>query len=277
MNQVQKNKQTIPQNLTLNESVDPFGANVYASLSYKKMERIVVALHLITNKLPEGDSTRLAIRDTALSMLKDTLVLKDGFQSTGAEALNTVVSHIRLALSYVDILQVRGVLSETNAEVIKNACGRFVAFLNTAEHARFAESLELTDEYFGGVENERPYEKTERSPAPLPVKHLQKVAHVGVQSSSPLRQAGVLSQEPQSSTRTEPTVSVRASLPESADRRSGILAVIDARGKATVKDIAGVVTGCSEKTLQRELNTMIAEGVVRKVGERRWTTYFKAS
>ncbi len=41
----------------------------------------------------------------------------------------------------------------------------------------------------------------------------------------------------------------------------------------SIKDIAVHVEGCSEKTIQRELNAMVDEGVVRRVGEKRWSKY----
>jgi DNA-binding HxlR family transcriptional regulator len=52
--------------------------------------------------------------------------------------------------------------------------------------------------------------------------------------------------------------------------------VIESRGGVTIKDIAGVLPGISTKTIQRELSSMIQDGVLTKAGERRWTVYSKA-
>jgi hypothetical protein len=46
--------------------------------------------------------------------------------------------------------------------------------------------------------------------------------------------------------------------------------------RASIRDISKVVTDCSEKTIQRELATLIAQGLVRKEGERRWSVYLPA-
>jgi hypothetical protein len=40
-----------------------------------------------------------------------------------------------------------------------------------------------------------------------------------------------------------------------------------------VKDVSAVVKDCSEKTLQRELLALVAQGVLKKEGERRWSSY----
>lgn len=57
------------------------------------------------------------------------------------------------------------------------------------------------------------------------------------------------------------------------DRRKIILALIKQKPQLTVKDIAKSIPGVSEKTIQRELLAMVAEGVLEKNGERRWSSY----
>ncbi|MCB9811646.1 hypothetical protein H6783_01920 [Candidatus Nomurabacteria bacterium] len=57
------------------------------------------------------------------------------------------------------------------------------------------------------------------------------------------------------------------------DRRERIKTVLEAKGQANIKDIAAIITDCSEKTIQRELNAMIEDNVVKRHGERRWSTY----
>lgn len=57
------------------------------------------------------------------------------------------------------------------------------------------------------------------------------------------------------------------------NRKGQVLEIIKEHGNLGIKDIAKVITDCSEKTIQRVLNTLIKEGSVRKEGERRWSTY----
>lgn len=61
-----------------------------------------------------------------------------------------------------------------------------------------------------------------------------------------------------------------------SERMSLILTFIQKNKQASIKEIAGVVKGCSEKTIQRELGALIEQGLVRKVGERRWSVYVPA-
>ncbi|MFT5849267.1 MAG: hypothetical protein ACI9H6_000068 [Patiriisocius sp.] len=57
------------------------------------------------------------------------------------------------------------------------------------------------------------------------------------------------------------------------DRRTRIQTILEAKGEATIKDISEIITDCSEKTLQRELNAMIEDMIVKRQGERRWSKY----
>lgn len=56
-------------------------------------------------------------------------------------------------------------------------------------------------------------------------------------------------------------------------RSEAILDFVRKSNGVSIKDIARVVRGCSDKTIQRELNTMIERGVIVREGERRWSTY----
>lgn len=57
------------------------------------------------------------------------------------------------------------------------------------------------------------------------------------------------------------------------DRTERIKTVLEAKPQATVKDIAEIITDVSEKTIQRDLNSLIEKGQVVREGERRWSRY----
>jgi DNA-binding transcriptional ArsR family regulator len=57
------------------------------------------------------------------------------------------------------------------------------------------------------------------------------------------------------------------------DRSARIKTVLEAKPQATIKDISDIITDVSEKTIQRELNSLIEKGQVLREGERRWSRY----
>jgi hypothetical protein len=56
-------------------------------------------------------------------------------------------------------------------------------------------------------------------------------------------------------------------------RRNIILSLLKEKSSLNVRDIAKSLPAISEKTIQRELLAMVAEGVLLKKGERRWSVY----
>lgn len=58
------------------------------------------------------------------------------------------------------------------------------------------------------------------------------------------------------------------------ERKKLILDVIRKEGSAIIKDFSTIITGCSEKTIQRRLSDLVLSGVLRKEGERRWSKYY---
>jgi hypothetical protein len=57
------------------------------------------------------------------------------------------------------------------------------------------------------------------------------------------------------------------------DRKEKILNIIKDKKQVMIKDIVTSITGCSEKTIQRELSALVAQGVLKKIGEKRWSRY----
>lgn len=57
------------------------------------------------------------------------------------------------------------------------------------------------------------------------------------------------------------------------NRRNTILELLQDKSFVTVKDVIDAIEGCSSKTLQRELLSLVNEGILIKKGERRWSTY----
>jgi predicted HTH transcriptional regulator len=56
-------------------------------------------------------------------------------------------------------------------------------------------------------------------------------------------------------------------------RREAILRVLQTKDNCGVKDFTDAVPDFSEKTIQRELLSLVESGLVVKLGERRWSTY----
>jgi hypothetical protein len=57
------------------------------------------------------------------------------------------------------------------------------------------------------------------------------------------------------------------------ERQEAILSLLKGKPGLTIKDFSRVIKDCSEKTIQRELLDLVERGLIKKEGERRWSTY----
>jgi hypothetical protein len=57
------------------------------------------------------------------------------------------------------------------------------------------------------------------------------------------------------------------------ERRDAIMRTIRSKGQVTIRDISENINGCSEKTIQRDLQELIQHGVLMREGEKRWAVY----
>lgn len=66
-----------------------------------------------------------------------------------------------------------------------------------------------------------------------------------------------------------------ATLPrsEAPQRKDRIRTILEEKGQVSIKDISDIITDVSEKSIQRDLNELIENGAVVRIGERRWSTY----
>lgn len=56
-------------------------------------------------------------------------------------------------------------------------------------------------------------------------------------------------------------------------RQSAIINLLKRKKEAIIKDITPLIPHTSEKTVQRELAAMVEAGILKKMGEKRWTRY----
>lgn len=56
-------------------------------------------------------------------------------------------------------------------------------------------------------------------------------------------------------------------------RKTMIMGVLKSGVMMSIKDISDYVPGCSEKTIQRDLNSLLESGLIKKTGEKRWSKY----
>ncbi len=209
---------------------------------YKKAERLAKAIHLIGPAFRQSASLHERVSRVSVALV-DAAILPP---HESREALSREL----LALSSVlSIARSSGMLSPMNADLI----GR-EAHLLLEEVAGYEEPRVSLPESVSLAELARSAGPIARVQVPVSVSDTKghDKGHVTV---------GV-SKTPE---------------PRKTDRREAILSVLRTKGPSYIKDLSTVIRDVSEKTIQRELQTLVGEGAVTRSGERRWTTYTLSS
>lgn len=228
---------------------------------YKKAERLAKAIHLIGPAFISSGPLKDRLDRIAVGLV-DAAVLPP---MASREALSREL----LALSSIlGIARTGGMLSAMNADLIIREAHVLLAEAAEYEEPRLA--LEEIPSLAMLAKSTTSSGNDSREHARL--RSLARVTYDTVLGSE--ESASDIGQ-----TKGHVKDTVRTGKPEAVrgggneGRRDSILAVLRAKGPSYIKDISLVVRDVSEKTIQRELASLVSEGQIIRKGDRRWTTY----
>ena len=268
-------------------SVDVLKDDPYLLFIFKKTERIVAALYLVTGLMSDNEPLKNGIRLAALSLLKDTLSLREQVSRQSVELTGETYRALGELVSLVDLSHVADLVSPMNFSVLRKE----LSLLHEALAARGKPGSETgagmtIDAGFFGIAKpmfaERPLSEfpdpsqTVGSFGDLeklrPVKDNYK-GHIVTDRSVLYADRA----QPRSPEQRQPRGGFRdqnaAALEVKSERKQKILALVREKKITIIKDFAAVIQGCSEKTIQRLLVELVEEGVLKREGERRWSRY----
>lgn len=253
MNDVKDNKSVVAHQQV---KTNPFTDNLSGEQAYSRTERIVSALYLVTNHVPETEPVRKKLRGIGHSMLEQVLALRSGFRSAGGERVGDLLTSVREAISLVRMLYLAGYLSPQNSDILVTALDEVGQFFTTAQSSTLADPLHFTRGDFVSGEPMAGASSDTRGTRPS--------THA---ASSRRVTPAVKGQK-----RTRP-MGTGAKTEMHGERRQLIKDILRKSGPIGIKDIASQMVGCSEKTVQRELAVLVSNGDVIKEGSKRWSTY----
>lgn len=236
-----------------NVRVNPFGDNRAADRAYRRAERIVAAIHLLTNHIDALEPIRNSIRAESVSLLKQILDVRDEMRSAQSRPVIRVLSSIRHLISLARMLAISGFASIQNTGAITDSLDELGNFLTASQRTSFSESVAVSRDELLDVGS------LSARPASVYVKDtkdrvLDRTSD-GVMDRIATSVTGVS---------TNGHVSVRT---------QSVLEILKTSGSMGIKDICLNLPEYSEKMIQRELLGLVAEGRVTKVGLKRWSRY----
>jgi hypothetical protein len=251
---------------------------------YKKTEKIASAVYLITNFFSVHEPLKWTLRDTILELLKDTLELANITVSDKEPVIRKMSASVFRIISLFEIGFKASLISEMNFTIIKNELYTLVLTVEEKENSpMIQEDVLLTEEFFQVEQSEKIVNISNKGVTKIPQKTpMNNVLYKGHSKGHDVLKnisdmhASYLAQSNAGGSIPQESVQEVTTKDKSNDRQEVIYNYLTEHKVATIKDIASIITDCSEKTIQRELGTMLDQGRIKKMGERRWSKYFIA-
>ncbi|MEK7585543.1 MAG: hypothetical protein AAB455_03475 [Patescibacteria group bacterium] len=202
----------------------------------KKTSKLTSAVYLVTNFLSDHDPIKWKLREKSLELL----LLSSKTSVVGEQILSYIDDLIRLLEVALHDRQ----SSPMNLNLLRSEYASLKQFFRSQDQLLLESSFSSLPQTQTDPEASRANQVNQNRPTG------PKIHRIG----RPPAEKGLASK---------------------SDRQAIILNVLKTDLGLSIKDVAKSLPAFSSKTVQRELNLMVDSGLVKKVGERRWSRYSK--
>ena len=278
-------KKDIKDNAVISHSSQG-GMEVFGIRTSKKCERLATAIYLVTNFLSDTEPMRSRLRVLSLELVRDASFIKNGSQTVEANVLESLRSNVTETLSLFELAFVAGLVSEMNFVILKREYASLRDSIDIKKASRESRTDTILGDNFFGTPNQEIrsdlknlsprsdlYISSATTPAPFSKGHSIGQTNTSMSDRNTKGQSVASRQAvPLTMLAQTPKPKIPNSVTKEA-RRSRILKLIKDNREVTIKDIVMHFPDVSEKTIQRELVAMSDSGVLKKIGDRRWSRY----
>lgn len=260
-----------------------FNGDEYLCYVYKKTEKLISALYMVSNLFAESEPLKWSFRDKGLTMLSLNVSLANVGMSDREIVINRILSSVLEILSMLEVAFFAGLLSPMNHTILAGEFNSLFTLIEQRErHEKERNGYVLSEKFFNIQEKPGTPLSSLRNTYESNTTESKEYGGIGKDQhfgNSPTKgqEKTSLTEEKEKAGRSHTTSSSSASVKDMAlrkdSRKAIIINLLKKQDHLTIKDFTKVIDNCSEKTIQRELLQLVSEGVLKKEGERRWSRY----
>lgn len=281
----------------------------YSIVVAKKSEKLVTALYLVTDLVDESEPIKHSLRRNAVTLLSSMNSLSQLDVKDRVIQLKHSLRSVTEITSLLHVSLTAGLISQMNGELLIEGFRALQLVLEKRQPIFSREMLQVENEH--ELENEQARGQAITGTSydaltPLSIARLHENKEELRRNQESLRQSHLLAKfentykgqikdsiikdkdeskkdiKPKAPS-THHVLMEHAARPPSfitssfqmkkLSRREQILALFVKGVDVSIKDIAARIKGCSEKTIQRELNALLYDNIIERIGEKRWSRY----
>jgi len=243
--------------------------------SAKRAGNIVAALYIVSNVLPEGEPLQKEIRKTGLSILSLANDIAGVKGESYDRQTNEINRAIKKVISYLEVGVTMFLISEMNFRILRLE----LMALGGSYDSRREGLIDIESVLREGREFTS---KTADNSATVTAKDSPRESkgHLKDIKTEPKRHPPIVQKPMVINVLNKPLAPTFGSntffshKPATLDdRKSKIIDSLKGKDSSTITDIKTDFPDVSFKTIQRDLQSLIDEGQIERVGERRWSIY----
>lgn len=238
----------------------------------KKIERIVCAIYLVTDLFPNNDEIKKSLRSKSLDVLEKAYSINISREESLINEFRAILNNLRNIQSLYTISYNSNYISEMNYNVVNTQLNQIISDVNRMQfNVTNQFGFSIDESYFNVLPNNlsRNEENNPEQITDFQKDNIYRTNLKDIKRTSK-GQDNVLYKNEMSFTNPES----KYNKANKSERREKILKIIKDKNNVSIKDITTEFDSVSSKTIQRELNSMIKDGVIKKKGDRRWSIYF---
>ncbi|MBI5139861.1 MAG: hypothetical protein HZA94_00190 [Candidatus Vogelbacteria bacterium] len=232
---------------------------LYSQKVLLKTERLTSALYLVTDLLNYDEPLKNKLRSSAIEVMSAVSLTFSAGYLFDDRSLSTVKKNISVILSCLEVSFASGACSSMNCTILKKEYAALRELLESNLSGRGPDAILIPSKFlYPSLDEIKSGAETIFGQGP---------------SKGQLKDALTSRTSLLSSAQSIGRETYRG------DRRGTIIALFKTGVEYTIKDIlaqlsvSGKKVEISEKTVQRDLLSLVANGVLNKKGERRWSRY----
>ena len=275
----------------------------YGNLIAKKSERLVTALYLVTDLISDTEPIKQGLRKSAVGLLSSMNALAQLEVKDRVTEFKTSLKSVTEILSLLHVSITTGLVSDMNGNILMDGFRALQLVLEKKQPILTKEMLSIDNE-------EELNRSTSLSNAitstsydvltPLSISRMNESANTdenkktnkmsyieklekfdfnsNFNSNKVEKETNIVNDNDtdlkdfNKNTKAQTTFNSSFQLRKQS-RRDQILALFVKGVDVSIKDISARIKGCSEKTIQRELNNLVFDGKIKRIGEKRWSRY----
>ena len=222
---------------------------VESTYLYKKTERLVSAVYLLTSFISDKEPIKWQMREEGVNLLSQSLCLSDRLSSERMLAYTKFISTGLKFLSFLEVSYLSGIISEMNYNILKFEFESLIKIAESKEKLSHGGGL-IFPEHFFEVQNDQ----------------LERAVDLSKGQNN-------MSDRLSFKKATEIVKTDELKQKDKSNRQDIIIDLLKKNKELGIKDFTLSIRGCSEKTIQRELVLLVSKGLIKKAGEKRWSRY----